>query len=78
MPIVSEVDNEELQSGNEITKEVFALIDERKEFFLTSTVVGGVNAIRVVAVNPLAEEKYIRQVFELLVATTEETVAKRS
>jgi len=66
----------DLHASNDITKQVFALIDARKEFFLTATVVGGVHAIRVVAANPLAEEKYIRQVFDVLVATTEEVRSK--
>lgn len=73
---VSNADDETLKAANEVTKEVFALIDERKEFFLTSTVVNGVNAIRVVAANPLAEEKYLRKVFEDLVAATEEVLSK--
>lgn len=68
--------DEDLKAANEITKEVFALIDERKEFFLTSSVVGGVYAIRVVSANPLAEEKCVRQVFDVLVATTEEVMEK--
>jgi len=78
VPIKPNVDDKELQAGNEITKAVFTLIDERKEFFLTSTIVGGVYAIRVVAANPLAEEKYVRQVFDLLVSTTEEVLARHS
>jgi aromatic-L-amino-acid decarboxylase len=72
----SNADDTILKAANEVTKEVFALIDERKEFFLTSTVVNGVNAIRVVAANPLAEEKYVRKVFEDLVAMTEEVLSK--
>ncbi|KAF2163341.1 hypothetical protein M409DRAFT_37276 [Zasmidium cellare ATCC 36951] len=68
--------DEDLKAANEVTKEVYTLIDERKEFFLTSSVVGGVYAIRVVSANPLAEEKPVRQVFDELVATTEEVLAK--
>jgi aromatic-L-amino-acid decarboxylase len=69
-------DDPMLQAANDVTKEVFELIDGRKEWFLTSTVVGGVYAIRVVSANPLAEEKYVRQVFEELVKTTEEVLSK--
>jgi aromatic-L-amino-acid decarboxylase len=65
-----------LKAANDVTKEVFTLIDQKKEFFLTSTVVGGVYAIRVVSANPLAEEKYVRQVFEDLVNATEEVLSK--
>ncbi|KAK0257410.1 hypothetical protein LTS09_007885 [Friedmanniomyces endolithicus] len=71
IPVEPETDDHELQKANEITKEVYTKLDETKEFFLTASVVGGVYAIRVVSVNPLAEEKYIRRVFELLVEITE-------
>jgi aromatic-L-amino-acid decarboxylase len=65
------VSDEELKKANEVTKKVFETIDEQKEFFLTSTVVGGVYAIRVISANPQAEEKYVREVFEVLVRTAE-------
>ncbi|CAK4034064.1 Aromatic-L-amino-acid decarboxylase [Lecanosticta acicola] len=66
----------ELERANKITEEVYELINQGKDFYLTSTVVGGVYAIRVVSANPLAEEKYVRQVFDVLVSTTEEVMAK--
>ncbi|KAK5735647.1 hypothetical protein LTR17_007998 [Elasticomyces elasticus] len=72
-----EVDDEELQKANEITKEVYTRVDAMKEFFLTASVVSGVYAIRVVASNPLAEEKYIRRVFDLLVEVTERVLAEK-
>jgi aromatic-L-amino-acid decarboxylase len=62
---------EDLQKANEATKEVFEIIDGKKEFFLTSTVIGGVFSIRVVSANPLAEETYVRKVFEELVEAAE-------
>ena len=68
------VSDEELEKANEVTKKVFETIDEQKEFFLTSTVVGGVYAIRVVSANPQAEEKYVREVFEVLVRTAEKVL----
>ncbi|KAK3110265.1 hypothetical protein LTR53_015618 [Teratosphaeriaceae sp. CCFEE 6253] len=61
-----------LREANAITKEVFTKVDETKEFFLTASVIGGIYAIRVVASNPLAEEKYLRRVFELLVCVAED------
>lgn len=75
--LVPEQTEEELKEANEVTKEVYARIDARKEVFLTSSVVGGVNAIRVVSANPLAEEQGIRKVFDILVATAEEVLAER-
>jgi aromatic-L-amino-acid decarboxylase len=69
-----DVSEEDLQKANEATKAVFEIIDAKKEFFLTSTVIGGVFAIRVVSANPLAEEKYVRQVFEELVQVAEQVL----
>ena len=69
--------DKELEEGNALTKEVYEIIDQGKEFFITSSVVGGVYAIRIVSANMLAEEKYVRQMFDLLVKTTEEVLARR-
>ncbi|KAF1345800.1 pyridoxal-dependent decarboxylase conserved domain-containing protein [Delphinella strobiligena] len=77
VPIVPKQSEEELKEANKITKEVYSLIDSRKEVFLTSSVVGGVNAIRVVSANPLAEEAGIRKAFDILVSTTEEVLASK-
>lgn len=73
-PQASDKDTEQ---ANAVTEEVYELINQRKEFFLTSTVVGGVYAIRVVSANPLAEEKYVREVFDVLVSTAEEVLERR-
>jgi aromatic-L-amino-acid decarboxylase len=72
--IEPEVSEKDLAVANEATKAVFEIIDNKKEFFLTSTVIGGVFAIRVVSANPLAEEKYVRKVFEELVEAAEKTL----
>lgn len=64
----------DLQKANEATKAVFEIIDNKKEFFLTSTVIDGVFSIRVVSANPLAEEKYVRKVFEELVEAAEQVL----
>jgi aromatic-L-amino-acid decarboxylase len=72
--IEPEVSEKDLALANEATKTVFEIIDNKKEFFLTSTVIGGVFAIRVVSANPLAEEKYVRKVFEELVEAAEKTL----
>ncbi|KAF2723670.1 hypothetical protein K431DRAFT_219485 [Polychaeton citri CBS 116435] len=71
VPVTPDVADGELEIANRHTKEVYDRIDQSKEFFLTSTVIGGVFAIRVVAANPLAEEKYVRRCFELLVQYAE-------
>lgn len=78
LAVDSNEDDPMLKAANDVTKEVFELIDGRKEWFLTSTVVGGVYAIRIVSANPLAEEKYVRQVFDELVTTTEGVLAKHT
>jgi aromatic-L-amino-acid decarboxylase len=61
-----------LVDANRITKEVYELVNDRGEIFLTSGVIGGAYAIRVVSGTPNAEEKHIRRAFEILVDTTEE------
>lgn len=77
VPIDTSADQAELQEANAVTKEVYYLIDDGAEFFLTASVIGDVYGIRVVSANPLAEEKYIREVFQVLVDTTEQVLAKR-
>ncbi|MCJ1474374.1 hypothetical protein MMC13_003032 [Lambiella insularis] len=64
-----------LEDANRVTKEVYELINSRGEIFLTSGVVNGTYAIRVVSANPKAEEKWIRRAFEILVETAEEVRA---
>ena len=41
---------------NALTEEVYMLIRQRGEIFLTSTIVGELYAIRVVAANPKSDE----------------------
>ena len=62
--------------SNEATRRVYERINEGKEFFLTSTVVGDTYAIRVVSASQKAEEKYLRLLFDLLVETTEQELAQ--
>lgn len=57
---------------DELTREVYELINKRGEIYITSSVIGGIYAIRVVSANPLAEEKYVRKAFQILVDTVEE------
>ncbi|KAL4921327.1 pyridoxal phosphate-dependent transferase [Aspergillus aurantiobrunneus] len=66
--------NEKLDT---VTKEVYELINSRGEIFITSTVMAGIYAIRVVSANERAEEKYIRRAFDILVETTEEVLQKK-
>jgi aromatic-L-amino-acid/L-tryptophan decarboxylase len=56
---------------NKLTKEVYEMINKSGEIYITSTVLDGVYAIRIVSANPLAEEKYVRKAFDILVKTTE-------
>ena len=66
----------DLIEGNGVTKEVYELINARGQIFLTSGVVNGVYAIRVVSANPKTEEKFIRRAFDIIVQTAEEVLAK--
>ncbi|KAI9831290.1 MAG: hypothetical protein M1826_003729 [Phylliscum demangeonii] len=66
-----------LELANVLTAGVAEAINEAKEYFLTTTVVGGRTVMRVVSANPKAEEKYVRRFFALLVETTEELVGSQ-
>jgi len=57
---------------DKITQDVYEWVNKRGEIYITSTVVGGAYAIRVVSANPLAGEKNIRRAFDILVETTAE------
>lgn len=66
------VEKDEVADG--ITKKVYELINSRGEIFITSTVIDGVYVIRVVSANPMAEEKYVRNAFDIIVRTTDEVL----
>jgi aromatic-L-amino-acid decarboxylase len=68
-------DFKDQKERNEVTKEVYELVNSRGEIYITSSVVAGVYVIRVVSANPKAEEKYLKKAFDILVATTEEVRA---
>jgi len=71
-----EVRSGELEEANRLTEEVYELINRRGEIYLTSGVVEGVYAIRVVSANPKAAEKNLRRAFEILVETATEVMAR--
>jgi hypothetical protein len=75
LPIKPSTLNAELDKA---TEAVYKIIEERKEFFLTSTVIGGAFAIRVASANPLAEEEYVRKVFAQLVDAAEQVLGEGS
>ncbi|OAL49004.1 dopa decarboxylase-like protein [Pyrenochaeta sp. DS3sAY3a] len=60
-----------VENMNQKTKEVYEKINSKGEFFLTSTVVGGLYVIRVVSATIKSEEKYMKAVFEELVQGAE-------
>lgn len=60
-----------------LTKQVYELINSRGDIFLTSSLANGIYVIRVVSANELAEQKYIKKAFDIIVSTTEEVLAAR-
>ncbi|KAL2870562.1 putative aromatic-L-amino-acid decarboxylase [Aspergillus lucknowensis] len=62
------------EKADAVTKEVYELINSRGEIFITSTVMSGIYAIRVVSANERAEEKYVRRAFDIIVDTAEEVL----
>lgn len=62
------------ESADGITKKVYELVNSRGEIFITSTVVDDIYVIRVVSANPMAEDRYVRKAFDILVRTAEEVL----
>ncbi|KAF2670533.1 aromatic-L-amino-acid decarboxylase [Microthyrium microscopicum] len=65
-----------LMEANAVTQKMYERVNEKGEIYITSSVIGGVYAIRVVSGSPAAEEKYIRRAFEILVETAEEVLGE--
>ena len=70
------VDAEDETITNTLTKQVADLINERGEIFITSSTAAGKHMIRVVSANPNAQEKYVRNAFEIIVKTTDEVLGQ--
>ncbi|RDW78886.1 putative aromatic-L-amino-acid decarboxylase [Aspergillus mulundensis] len=64
------------EKADAVTKEVYETINARGEIFITSTVMAGIYAIRVVSANERAEEQYIKRAFEIILRTAEEVRGK--
>lgn len=64
-----------LEESNELTKQVYEKVNRDGEIYITSSVVGGIYAIRVVSANPMAEEKYVKRAFEIIVKAVEDVKA---
>jgi len=65
-----------MQSGarleaNALTKQVYEHVNAQGEFYLTSAVIGGIYAIRIVSANTQTEKKYLKRCFDVLVDATE-------
>lgn len=65
------------ESADAITKKVYELINSRGEIFITSTVVDDIYVIRVVSANPMAEDRYVRNAFDIIVRTAEEVLQQK-
>lgn len=72
---VENVEEQAQQTANVLMKQITDLINERGEIFLTGSTAGGKTFLRVVSGNPNAEEKYIREAWDVIVRTTEEVLA---
>lgn len=63
-----------LIDANRVTKDVYEKVNEGGEIFITSSVICGVYAIRIVSANVMASEKYLKNAFDILVRTAEEVL----
>lgn len=61
---------------NALTKDVYERINSAGEVFLTSSVVKGIYAIRVVSANEKADEAHLRRAFDILVDTAEMVISE--
>ena len=68
--IILRYEDRQLQRANAITKRVFEAINAAGEIFLTSSVIKGVYAIRVVSGNENTDEQHLRKAFDILVRMT--------
>ncbi|OTB15475.1 hypothetical protein K445DRAFT_317731 [Daldinia sp. EC12] len=64
-----------LEEQNDLTKKVYNAIVEDGRIFLSSTVVGGVFAIRHNPATPMVEEHHVKKHFEVIVEVAERTIA---
>ena len=71
-------EDRQLQRANAITKRVYEAINAAGEIFLTSSVIKGVYAIRVVSGNENTEEQHLRKAFDILVRQTLEMRAEEA
>ena len=67
-------DERQVKRANEVTKRVYEAINAGGEIFLTSTLIKGVYAIRVVSANLKTDEQHLRRAFDILVRTAQDVV----
>ena len=71
---LSRYEDKKVKRANKVTKKVYESINAGGEIFLTSTLVKGVYAIRVVSANPKTDEEHLKKAFEILVLTAQDIV----
>ncbi|CUS10032.1 unnamed protein product [Tuber aestivum] len=62
------------EESNRLTKAVYEAVNAHGEIFITSTVIDGTYAIRVVGGGPKTREEVLRRAFEIFVCKTEEVL----
>lgn len=71
-------ERKEQEQENDITRKVYENINAGGHVYLTSTVVKGAYAIRVVSANELADEEHIQKAFEVLIGRDSGEDARRN
>lgn len=72
--MISQYEERKVNRANEVTKRVYEAINAGGEIFLTSTMVKGVYAIRVVSANAKTDEEHLRKAFDLLVQKAQDVI----
>jgi len=70
-PQLPSLSSSALEQTNHLTQTVYERINAAGEIWLTSSVVKGIYAIRVVSANERTDEGHLRRAFEIIVAETE-------
>ena len=73
LPSTSEKDRD---CTNALTKVIYERINSAGEIFLTSTIVKGIYAIRIVSANERTDEAHLRRAFDILVDTAETVMSE--
>ena len=75
---ITQYEERKVKRANKVTKRVYEAINAGGDIFLTSTMVKGVYAVRVVSANLKTDEEHLRKAFDLLLQKAQEIIRQES